>query len=111
MSLRAVLAALAILIAGPAQTWDDQGHMMVAAVAFDRLTPATKARVAKLLKLNRYPTNGTNDAVRADKAKATFMLAATSADAIKADRADYTDDGEDPTRVAGAASNLALQLR
>jgi hypothetical protein len=30
----------------PVLAWDDQGHMMVAAAAYDRLTPQTKARRA-----------------------------------------------------------------
>ena len=77
------IGMLALLVAAtpaaPALAWFDQGHMMVAAVAYDQLTPKTKARVAKLLALNKYPTNGANDAGASDKAKAAFMMAATDA--------------------------------
>ena len=48
--LKAGLLALLTSAAAvaPALAWDDQGHMMVAAVAYDKLTPPTKARVAAL---------------------------------------------------------------
>jgi hypothetical protein len=78
--------------------------MMVAAIAYDQLTPKAKARVAKLLALNKYPTNGTNDAGASDKAKAAFMMAATDPDAIKGDRKHFKDDGEDPTNPKKAPS-------
>jgi hypothetical protein len=90
--------------AAPALAWDDQGHMMVAAIAYDLLADKTKARVAKLLALSKYPTNGTNDAGAADQAKAAFMMAATAADAIKKDRTHFKDDGEDPTNKKKAPS-------
>lgn len=97
--------------AAPALAWFDQGHMMVAAIAYDQLTAPTKARVAKLLALNKYPTNGVNDASPADKAKAAFMMAATDPDAIKADHKHFKDDGEDPTNKKKAprpASNTGF---
>jgi hypothetical protein len=36
----------------PSYGWDDRGHMMVAAVAYQKLTPKTKDRVDALLMLN-----------------------------------------------------------
>jgi hypothetical protein len=100
-----ILALLvAVTPAAPALAWFDQGHMMVAAIAYDQLTPKAKARVAKLLALNKFPTNGKNDAGRSDKAKATFMMAATDPDAIKMDRKHFKDDGEDPTNAKKAPS-------
>jgi len=76
--------------------------MIVAAVAYDQLSPSTKARVAELLALNGYPTNGRNNASARDQAKATFMMAATSSDAIKKDMTHFTEDGEDPTDTTKA---------
>ena len=78
---------------------------MVAAIAYDQLTPKTKARVAQLLALNMYPTNGRNNASKADQAKALFMMAATSPDAIKGDSTDFKDDGEDPTNKRAPDAN------
>ena len=40
----------------PALAWFDQGHMTIAAAAYDQLKPETKRRVAELLALRRYPT-------------------------------------------------------
>jgi hypothetical protein len=87
---------------GPAFAWNDEGHMMVAAIAYDQLTPKVKSRVAQLLALNTYPTNGRNNASKADQAKALFMMTATSPDAIKGNTADFKDDGEDPTNAKRA---------
>jgi hypothetical protein len=102
------IGMLALLVAAtpaaPALAWFDQGHMMVAAIAYDQLTPKTKARVAKLLALNKYPTNGVNDTGPSDQAKAAFMMAATDPDAIKMGTKQFKDDGEDPTDTKKAPS-------
>jgi Na+/H+ antiporter NhaD/arsenite permease-like protein len=37
---------------GPAAAWWDEGHMQIAAMAYDRLTPAVRAKVDALIKLN-----------------------------------------------------------
>jgi hypothetical protein len=82
-------ALMAGLAAAPAAAWDDQGHMMVAAVAFDHLTPHTRSRVAALLLLNQYPTNGTNNAAARDQKKAAFMMAATRSRCDQARSAEF----------------------
>jgi hypothetical protein len=87
---------------GPAAAWNDHGHMMVAAIAYDQLTPKTKTRVAQLLALSTYPTNGRDNASAGDQAKAAFMMAATAPDAIKSDKTHFKDDGEDPTNTKRA---------
>lgn len=108
MPTRAVLVSMAFLcISGPVRAWDDQGHMMIAAIAYDRLTPPVKARVAKLLSLNKYPVALTNDAGQADAAKARFMMAATAPDAIKG-RKGFINDGDDAARAPGAAVNIGF---
>jgi hypothetical protein len=86
----------------PAFAWNDEGHMVVAAIAYDQLTPKTKTRVAQLLTLSTYPTNGRENASKQDKDKAAFMMAATSPDAIKFDPSQFKDDGEDPTNAKRA---------
>jgi hypothetical protein len=69
--LKAGLLALLASVAAnaPALAWDDQGHMMVAAVAYDKLTPPIKARVAALLALSQYPTNGVNNTSAANQGR------------------------------------------
>ncbi len=91
-----------VLVAGlssQAFAWNDRGHMSVAYLAYQQLTPATRDRVKLLLKLNpKY-----NDwaatvetqvpgASAANKDMMIFMIAATWADGIKRD-ATYTNDG------------------
>src|SRR5262249_2584166 len=77
--------------------WDDFGHMVIAYVAYERLTSPTRARVKALLQLNPYhaPTwrlRGPAHSSAATRDRMMFMLAATWADAIKQDPA-YHDDG------------------
>jgi len=103
-----VLALIAVLIAAPAFAWDDEGHMIIAAAAYDLLTPETRARVATLLALSEYPTDGVNDAPAADQAKAAFMLASTAPDAIKRDRQRFIDDGEEPAKAPDPDRNTGF---
>jgi hypothetical protein len=108
--MKRVALAFAVLLSSVASAaaWDDESHMIVAAAAYDRLTPKTKARVAQLLALSQYPTNGKNNASVADKAKAEFMMAATAPDAIKKTQFGFKNDGEDPTRAPEASRNTGF---
>lgn len=93
------IAVVAAFWADQAFAWNDHGHMTVAYLAYQRLTPATRDRVKTLLKLNpKY-----NDwaaavdtqvpgASSADKDMMVFMIAATWADGIKRDPI-YAQDG------------------
>lgn len=105
------LAALFLSIAWvPALAWNSVGHMAVAYSAYQQLTPAERARVAVLLKLNpyyekwlKYLPAGTSDA---DRDTYVFMMAATWPDEIKAMGSGYfgTDTppkGELPTLNTG----------
>lgn len=47
--LAAMAAALALGSAGPALAWGDNGHMIVAAIAWDRMQPTTRAAITALL--------------------------------------------------------------
>src|SRR5262245_63252131 len=88
--------AFATLMPSSAWAWNDKGHMMVAFLAYQQLTPPVRARVATLLALNpRFNTwnhlipNGTP---AADRPALLFAIAATWSDHIKSDPT-YTDDG------------------
>jgi hypothetical protein len=87
-----------LLLNLPTFAWDGVGHMAVAYVAYQSLTPTSKAKVKKLLKLNPYYKNkkwaalipaGTSSK---DRDMLIFMLAATWPDEIKSDKT-YTEDG------------------
>jgi hypothetical protein len=97
-----------LVAASHALAWNSKGHMMVAYVAYQRLTPAARARVDDLLLRN--PSYGAWEMTipattsAAEKKLRVFMLAATWPDQIKADSG-YTDDGpDDGTRPDGASS-------
>jgi len=76
----------------PAFAWNNFGHMEVAAVAWDQLTSATKAKVAKLLQKNPKFGDFTDGVEPSDKARIAFIMAATWPDIIKRD-SEYHNDG------------------
>jgi hypothetical protein len=98
------LGIVTVLSAAPAWGWDDEGHMMVAAVAWDHLGDASRARVTALLKLNPDYATWIVDTTRGERDKIAFMRAATWPDAIKTE-AGYENDGNRP-EGADAARNI-----
>lgn len=104
---RPFLLALALLLPLPAFAWDGTGHMMVAAIAYDRLTPRARMRADALLRRNPDYRSWTRGVAAADRARIAFLQASTWADAIKG-RSGYSDAGVDPdapdaTRITGYA--------
>src|SRR5271169_3372131 len=95
-SARLCLAFIIAAAMGPAQAWDDLGHMTVAAIAYDRLTPEARMRAAVLLRLNPRYRDWRAVAKGADEERVAFLMASTWPDFIKHAR-DYDDDGEVPT--------------
>jgi S1/P1 Nuclease len=85
-----VLVSAANLIA-----WNGFGHMTVAAAAFQNLTPAARAKVTALLKLNPNYPQWVAGVAASDKDMVAFIMAATWPDAIKG-MAGFTNDGEIP---------------
>jgi len=101
------LALLAFLPA-PLLAWGPIGHMTVAYIAYQNLTPATRSRVRDLLKLNPDYANWEkqipSDTSADDHDRMIFMIASTWADDIKTE-AQYSDDGTDGGNTAGGASS------
>jgi hypothetical protein len=92
---------LAVPAASPAQAWTDTGHMIVAAIAYDLLTPTARIEADRLLQLNpdyRWWVAGESDH---DRAEVAFVTAATWPDAIKS-KYGYMDDRSKPWRVSYA---------
>ena len=122
-TLRTALLVLLLLatLAAPAYAWNDFGHMTVAYIAYQKLTPAARARANALIKLNPYYDKWAA-AVPAglDKDLVIFMFAALWADEIKGDPA-FTSDGSaggnrpegspDPTRNTGYDDKLMHKYR
>ena len=91
-------AWIAILyLASPAAAWDGTGHRIIAAIAYERLTPNTRARVDALIRAHPDYAAFTNGAPAdaAARARAAFIAAAVWADNIKGDRRFYDDTKSD----------------
>ena len=84
--------------------WGPIGHMTVAYVAYESLTPAAKARVRELLKLNPEYANWEQQipagTAADDHDRIIFMMASVWADDIKG-AALYSDDGSDGGNTPG----------
>jgi hypothetical protein len=98
------LGAVMVLSATPAWGWDDEAHMMVAALAWDHLGDASRARVTALLKLNPDYATWIVDTTPQERDKIAFMRAANWPDAIKSE-AGYENDGNRP-EGSDAARNI-----
>jgi hypothetical protein len=89
--------------------WDDFGHMTVAAIAYQRLTPAARTKVDALLKLNPEYGRWVAGVSEENRDRIAFIMAATWADAIKRDRR-YQNDGDFP-QGPDAARNIGYKDR
>lgn len=90
--LVSVVAAIATVFgtASPALAWNARGHMIVATIAWDQMTPAAKARAIELLRLNPNYDDWI-EGVPADlRDVVAFANATTWPDDI---RSQYIDDG------------------
>jgi hypothetical protein len=81
------------LTVGPARAWWDGGHMQIAAVAYDRLDPAVRAKVDALIKLNPDYSKWVDGVADANRDRLAFVHASTWADDIKGEDG-YTDSGD-----------------
>lgn len=88
--------------------WGPIGHMTVAYIAYEKLTPATKSRVRDLLKLNPDYANWEKQIPAGTSAeehdRIIFMIASTWPDDIKGE-AQYSDDGIDGGNTPSGASS------
>ncbi len=102
LRLTIALLLLTFICAPNINAWSDTGHMAVAYVAYENLTPETRARVDSLVRLNsRYklwltwlPPNIS----KRTKNEMLFMIAATWADQIKGDGKHVSDGPEKGNR-------------
>ena len=89
----------------PVVAWDDFGHMEVAAVAWNDLSPTIRDRAVALLKLNPQYQEWTEDVPNKDKGMVAFLRAATWPDFIRGAKG-YKDDGAVPPNNATATRNI-----
>ncbi|HJT20093.1 MAG TPA: S1/P1 nuclease [Nitrospira sp.] len=95
MKLILLTCLLIIGLTSRASAWNDFGHMIVAAIAYDHLTPTARAQVDALLKLNPSYPDWVTRIDRQDRRKVAFIKAATWPDMIKIDYR-YREDGDRP---------------
>jgi len=79
----------------PARAWNDFGHMTVAAVAWQHLTPAARAEASALLRLNPDYPHWVSAVAPEQRDVVAFLKASTWADAIRHESG-YVNDGERP---------------
>ena len=67
----------------PAFAWGNFGHMEVAALAWEQMTPQARSKAGELLKFNPDYSKWTDGVADADRDRIAFITAATWPDAIK----------------------------
>ena len=107
--------AAALLLALPAAAWNFTGHRIIAAIAYDRLTPAARAKVDALIQAHPdYATLFTAGAPAepAARARAAFLYASTWPDVIRGDARFYdeTKPEQMPTPVLPGFQNMGRHL-
>jgi hypothetical protein len=93
---RSLVCFLTLTFAPGAYAWDSFGHMMIAAIAYEQLTPVAQARVARLLQLNPDYPRWISHTAKEERDELAFVIAATWADDIKSEPG-YVNDGEHPS--------------
>jgi len=91
--LAVAAAALVLLLPAPLFAWNATGHQLVAAIAWDRMTPAARQQAIALLRaapadaclLNLFPTDSRPLDVRQ---REFFVRASTWSDSVRPDRND-----------------------
>jgi hypothetical protein len=116
-TLRLIASTLVLILACsiPSYAWSAPGHMAVAYVAYQNLTPQTRSRVDALIRLNPKfdQWNATIPASTSDSRRRLmlFMIASTWADQIKNDGqhvADGTHGGNRPPTDGTADRNTGF---
>jgi hypothetical protein len=114
---RSVVAALVLVAALPFQApvgaWNERGHMLVAFIAFNHLTPGVKTEVGRLLELNpqfkTWTKNLPAGTTKEERTLAAFLQASIWPDFIKTEPkyvTDGSDNGNTPPPGPSAAQNI-----
>lgn len=110
-----IAAGLTVALLGGATrsalAWNDYGHMAVAYVAYQRLTPAVKQRANQLVRLNpnysKWASWVPAQTSKAKKDRLIFMFASTWADEIKFQTGYQTDGSHNGNRPDGSPNPTA----
>jgi hypothetical protein len=92
----------------PVAAWDDLGHMVTGAIAYDQLTPQVREKVNALLTLHPQYAVWVADVPEQEKQRIAFLRASRWADDIKSDSSYESDGSHDGNRPSGrkAARNI-----
>nr|KZA99880.1 hypothetical protein A4A59_20880 [Rhizobium leguminosarum] len=90
----AIVAAFALSFPLNASAWWDEGHMQIAAVAYERLSPEIREKTDALIRLNPEYENWVAGVPERLKPQYAFVRAAVWADDIKSQIVGYTDEGD-----------------
>jgi len=90
-----VLGVVLAVACVPCHAWNQMGHHVVAAIAYDHLTPQSKLVVDQWLSHHPDYQRWVREAAPADRAEVAFIEASSWPDEIKG-RADFDNDGESP---------------
>jgi len=93
---------------GSAHAWHEQGHMMVAAVAWEQMTPAVRTRAIELFKINPDYNKWIAGVADNVKDKTAFMRASVWPDDIKNPftHGGFKNDGDTPPKTKQAGQNI-----
>lgn len=101
-----VLTIMAILcLTTNAVAWNELGHMIVAASAYDQLTPEVQQKVANLLKLNPKYVTWVAGVPAKQKDRIAFLKASFWADDIKREPTYIQDGTHNGNRPSGPTAS------
>src|SRR5260221_1720078 len=107
-AMQKYLAAFASAVVGLAPStalaWHNQGHMMVAEVAWQHMSSGARCRAVWLLNSDPEYARGLQTPTKIAWRKALFVNAATWPDRIKATGSGFYNDGDDANAVGTAAA-------
>jgi len=85
MNWKIILCAAVLSAPVPAAAWNARGHMIIAAKAWDALTPGSRSAVAQLLRHNPQYEQWVAGVPGADRDRVAFIQASTWPDDIKSE--------------------------
>lgn len=113
LGLLAASVSILFSLAPPAEAWNATGHRLIAAIAYDRLSPKTRARVDALIRQHpdyeKVFLQGVASTVPAVRARAAFIAASVWPDQIKGDPRFYdeTRSNASPTQLLPGFPDMA----
>jgi hypothetical protein len=113
LSLLAASLSILFSLTPPAQAWNAAGHRLIAAIAYDRLTPKARVRVDALIRQHPdYEKIFVHDVASNDpaaRARAAFIAASLWPDQIKGDPRFYdeTRPNASPTQLLPGFPDMA----